>query len=55
VEYKLARSIGLDVGDKRIGVAISDPLGMLASPLTIIHRQDEAADIQAIISIRRGR
>ena len=45
------RSLGLDVGDKRIGVALSDPEGILASPFTIINREDEAADIEAIISI----
>ena len=30
--------MALDVGDRRIGVALSDPLGMLASPLTTIER-----------------
>jgi putative Holliday junction resolvase len=47
----VARSLGLDIGDKRIGVALSDPHGVLASPLTIIHRQDEAADFEAIVNI----
>ena len=28
--------MGLDIGDKRIGVALSDPGEILASPLTII-------------------
>ena len=45
------RSLGLDIGDKRIGVALSDPGGILASPFTIINRQDETADIEAIINI----
>jgi len=45
------RSLGLDVGDKRIGVALSDPQGILASPLVIISRQDETADIEAISDI----
>ena len=45
------RSLGLDVGDKRIGVAISDPGGILASPLAIINRKDDAADIEAIITM----
>ena len=45
------RSLGLDVGDKRIGVALSDPVGILASPLTIINCHDEKTDIEAIISI----
>ena len=45
------RSLGLDVGDKRIGVALSDPGGILASPYTIIDRTDEKQDIEAIIEI----
>jgi RNase H-fold protein (predicted Holliday junction resolvase) len=32
------RILCLDVGDKRIGIALSDPLEILASPLTIIER-----------------
>ncbi|MFC1995667.1 Holliday junction resolvase RuvX [Chloroflexota bacterium] len=47
----ITRKLGLDVGDKRIGVALSDLLGILASPVTIINRGDESADIEAIISI----
>jgi putative Holliday junction resolvase len=42
------RTLGLDVGDKRIGVALSDPTGILASPFTIIER---ASDEQAIAAI----
>jgi len=45
------RSLGLDIGDKRIGVALSDPGGILASPLTIINHQDDKADIEAILEI----
>ena len=45
------RSLGLDIGDRRIGVALSDPEGLLASPLTIITRRDEATDIRAIADI----
>jgi len=41
----------LDIGDRRIGVAMSDPQGILASPLTIIERTDEPADISAILAI----
>ena len=47
----ITRSLGLDVGDKRIGVALSDPGGILASPFTIINRKDERLDIEAIIDI----
>ena len=45
------RSLGLDIGDKRIGVALSDPEGILASPRTILNRRDEKADIEDIIDI----
>ena len=45
------RSLGLDIGDKRIGVALSDPGGILASPFTIINRTDDRADVEAIIDI----
>jgi putative Holliday junction resolvase len=39
------------VGDKRIGVALSDPEGILASPFTIINRKYDQADIKAILDI----
>ena len=45
------RSLGLDIGDKRIGVALSDPEGKLASPFTIINCKDDVADVQAIADI----
>jgi putative Holliday junction resolvase len=43
--------LALDIGDERIGVALSDPTGILASPYTIIDRRDEKQDIEAIINI----
>ncbi len=48
---RITRSLGLDIGDKRIGVALSDPMAVLASPLTIINRQDDLADPEAITGI----
>ena len=45
------RSLGLDIGDKRIGVALSDPEGILASPLTVINCSDTRADVEAIVNI----
>jgi len=47
------RTLGLDIGDIRIGVAISDPLGILASPLAIINRDNEQAAIEKIAGIVR--
>ena len=51
MEVSNTRILGLDIGDSRIGIALSDPLGILASPLTIITRMDEEADIEAIIDV----
>jgi putative Holliday junction resolvase len=45
------RVLGLDIGDRRIGVALSDPQGILASPLTVINRREESLDIEAIADI----
>ncbi len=45
------RSLGLDFGDKKIGVALSDPEGILATPLTIIDYEDEMVAIQEIVGI----
>jgi len=47
----VTRSLGLDIGDNRIGVALSDSGGILASPFTIINRRDERQDIGVIIDI----
>ncbi len=53
MEASITRILGLDVGDVRIGVALSDPLGILASPLTIITRTDEKSDTEIIVEIIR--
>jgi putative Holliday junction resolvase len=45
--------LALDVGDSRIGLALSDPLGILASPLTIVNRTDDASAIGKIVDIIR--
>ena len=42
------RILALDVGDRRLGVAVSDPLGMWARPLTVITRRSREQDFQAI-------
>lgn len=43
--------MGLDVGDSRIGVALSDPLGIMATPFLIIDRSDEQQTIAKIAAI----
>jgi putative holliday junction resolvase len=42
------RILALDVGDKRIGLAITDPLGLTAQPLFTLHRKTLRADLKAI-------
>ncbi|MDO5713712.1 MAG: Holliday junction resolvase RuvX [Tissierellia bacterium] len=46
------RILGLDIGDVRIGVAISDPMNLFAQPLkTIIHKSkwEDVEEIRNII------
>ena len=45
------RVIGLDVGERRIGVAVSDPLGIISQGVTVIERKDLQSDIEEIIRI----
>ena len=43
------RALGLDVGDARIGLALSDPTGMLASPFGFVERGP--SDLADIVSV----
>jgi putative Holliday junction resolvase len=43
-----ARVLGLDVGARRIGVAVSDPLGITAQGLETIQRQNKRTDFAAL-------
>ncbi len=43
--------MALDVGDKTIGVAISDPLGTIAQGLTTIKRNSNQKDLERIKEI----
>jgi len=47
----MARTLGLDVGDRRIGVALSDAQGILVSPVSIIERTAEGIAVKAILDI----
>jgi putative Holliday junction resolvase len=42
------RTLALDVGDRRIGLAITDPLGLTAQPLFTLHRTTLRADLKSI-------
>lgn len=45
------RLLGLDVGEVRIGVAVSDPLGKTAQPTTVIVRKNIQADTEELHKI----
>ena len=44
------RILGVDPGDKRIGLSISDPTQTIASPLTVIEHQSRTENAFKIIS-----
>lgn len=45
------RILGLDIGDRTIGVAVSDPLGFTAQGITTIRRKSQDADIKELKNI----
>lgn len=47
------RVAAFDVGDKRIGVAVTDPLGLTVQPLLTIYRKTAHADLKSIGRILR--
>ena len=49
----MKRMLGLDVGARRTGVALSDPTGAIASPLTTIARSDDAQCLEAVTALAR--
>ncbi len=47
------RILGLDVGDRRIGVALSDPLGITAGGLETIQRVNMEQDVNKIAQLAK--
>ena len=45
------RVLGLDVGERRIGVALSDPLGLTAQRLTVLDRAGGRGDLDAVCAL----
>jgi putative Holliday junction resolvase len=52
---KSAPIVGLDLGSKTIGVAVSDTGRMIASPLALIRRAKFTADAEALFALMDGR
>ena len=49
----MSRVLGLDVGDRRIGVALSDERRLIASPLTVIQSVGWGPDSREILRLMR--
>ena len=54
VTTRTGRVLGVDLGSKRIGLALSDPTRTIASPHSVLARgRDHAADHAAIVAVAR--
>jgi putative Holliday junction resolvase len=47
------RILGLDVGSRRIGMAVSDPLGITAQGIETLQRRNKRTDLAALQSVIR--
>jgi len=48
------RILSVDWGEARIGLALSDPTGTLASPLTTLHEKDKRAQIERVVEVAKS-
>ncbi len=48
-------TLALDIGSRRIGVAVSDPQGTFSFPLTVLERTNIRADLAAIVTLAQER
>ena len=49
------RKLGIDYGDARLGFALSDPMGIIASPLEVYNRKGLAADLKYIADLIKAK
>lgn len=49
------RLLALDYGSRRIGLAVSDPLGITAQPMPAVKREGDRKDIEAIAAVAEER
>jgi len=45
--------LALDVGDRRVGVAVSDDMGWIATPVTVVQRTSKARDFEQFAQLVR--
>lgn len=48
MEQPSSRIMGLDVGDRRIGIAVSDALGLTAQPVLTLVRSNRKQDLKSL-------
>src|SRR4051794_20039501 len=48
---QMGRILGLDVGSRTIGVAVTDELGVAAHPVTTLARKGTKADVLAVLAL----
>lgn len=49
----MARALGIDYGEKRVGLAISDPSGTVATPLRVVPFTNRDAVVREIVQCAR--
>lgn len=50
-EVIAVRALALDVGEKRIGIAVSDPLGVIATSKMALVRTNKAKDLVTLVAL----
>lgn len=50
----MSRVLGVDLGTRRIGLALSDPARTTATPYAVIERSSDERDARAVIEIGRA-
>lgn len=46
----MGRIVAIDYGNKRVGIAVTDPLQLIATPLDTVHAKDILAFLQAYVA-----
>ncbi len=54
IPWAVARVLGIDLGSRRMGVAVTDALGLTAQPHATVPRRGGARDIEAVAAMVRG-
>jgi len=47
------RILGVDLGARRTGLALSDPLGVTCSPLSVINERDESRVLATVVEVAK--